>query len=977
MSEHLTRFGATAYSTLVSVVRELKCTDPLRPVTVLVPTDRIGVAARRALARGDGRPGIAALRVLTLRRLAESLAGPELIAQGRRPLTTMTLAATVRDVLRDVPGQFATVADHIGTVRALANAHRELRPVARLDEMASGEVVAEDAVRIHREILRRTASTSYDEVDLLQAASGLAFGVDGDVVAFLLRDLDAPEQALLDAIPDLHTLQAVGEEPVADRVLHASDSDDEVRAAVREVVGALHEGVPGHRIAVLHGSVNPYGRLLHEHLGRAGVTFFGRGIRPTLESPYGRGLLRLLQLPDHGFRRDEVLAWITDSPVRFRGERAPSSRWERASRAAGVVRDSHWNRLALYADQRAVRQPAAASAARDLLEFVEDLRSRFEAIAAASTWADLGELVRALWEHTLADPDDDSLPPDDARAVRRISATLDGITHLPGHGHPRALRELVELQLADDLDRVGTIGIGVHVGSIADGYGEDVDRLIVVGAAEGILPSRPTDDPLIPDRVRERTDGALPTTTERLARQWRDFQAGLAAAPPGGRTVLFPRGDLRGGGSRVPSRWLLPSLRRLSGNETLTLTNWEHADGLEQLPSYVGAIASAQELATPQEWRQRTAMATGAVDSLTRVLQGARLARRSPAFTAYDGNLAGESLPDPTSGAPASASALEQWAACPWNYFVRRLLHARPVELPEDVVRVSPMVRGNLMHAALEGLVTQARAESWAPTAHERWPETSWAVLERHAHTAFEKARADGLTGFDLLWQEDSTALLGDLRNWLTRDDERRASYGGLTPIAAEWAFGGTAQPEVLLDLGDGRELSLRGSIDRIDADTRGRLVVTDYKSGRRPTASAAGQPWDGGRRLQLPLYALAAAGHFAHPDGEPVRSAYWYTSRNEGFAEDRIEIDDAQRESAMTTVRAIVDGIVHGVFPARATQAGQYYQGRPTSGISCPACDPDGLGEQIDLSWEELGESPTLRGLHHVHALLFPEART
>ena len=60
-------------------------------------------------------------------------------------------------------------------------------------------------------------------------------------------------------------------EPFAARVLDASDSDDEVRCVVREVVRSL-QSVPAHRIAVLYADRSPYARLLHEHLGAAGIT---------------------------------------------------------------------------------------------------------------------------------------------------------------------------------------------------------------------------------------------------------------------------------------------------------------------------------------------------------------------------------------------------------------------------------------------------------------------------------------------------------------------------------------------------------------------------------------------------------------------------------------------------------------------------------------------------------------------------------
>ena len=146
-----TSYGTAAYDALRAAVHEAKGGDPLHPVTVVVPAERVGVAARRALARGDAErgPGIAALSILTLRRLAEVLAAPELLRQGRRPITSPALAHAVRAELDASPDSpFTPVAGHIGTVRALAEAHRDLRPHdhATKDGLA-GEPVADETVR--------------------------------------------------------------------------------------------------------------------------------------------------------------------------------------------------------------------------------------------------------------------------------------------------------------------------------------------------------------------------------------------------------------------------------------------------------------------------------------------------------------------------------------------------------------------------------------------------------------------------------------------------------------------------------------------------------------------------------------------------------------------------------------------------------------------------------------------------------------
>jgi RecB family exonuclease len=92
----------------------------------------------------------------------------------------------------------------------------------------------------------------------------------------------------------------------------------------------------------------------------------------------------------------------------------------------------------------------------------------------------------------------------------------------------------------------------------------------------------------------------------------------------------------------------------------------------------------------------------------------------------------------------------------------------------------------------------------------------------------------------------------------------------GWEPIAFEQVFGLEGEPPLELKI-DGRKVRLHGVIDRVDRDERGQLRVLDYKTG-----SSGLNPRDliDGRRLQLPLYALAARD--ALGIGEPVEGLYW-----------------------------------------------------------------------------------------------------
>src|SRR6476661_7398521 len=195
-------YGAEAARALHAAVVTAKAGDALAPVTVIVPTNYVGVAARRLLGSGalgrvtEGGDGVAGVTFLTVYRLAELLGAPRLAAAHRRPVSTPVLAAAVRAVLADAPGMFAPVAEHPATEAALVDAYRELAAVddAALDALARTGRRAADVVRITRRARASLAPGWYDERDLMEAAVDAAplLGDLGAAVVYLPHELTAP-----------------------------------------------------------------------------------------------------------------------------------------------------------------------------------------------------------------------------------------------------------------------------------------------------------------------------------------------------------------------------------------------------------------------------------------------------------------------------------------------------------------------------------------------------------------------------------------------------------------------------------------------------------------------------------------------------------------------------------------------------------------------------------------------------------------
>ncbi len=432
-----TPYGAGAASALRDAVADAKGGEPLAPVTVVVPSNHVGVAARRLLSSGALGPvagtgvGLAAVTFVTTYRLAELLGAATLAGQGKRPVSTPVLAAAMRAELAAEPGLFGPVAEHPATESALVATYRELRDLSpgALDSLAAASDRARDVVRLHRGARRRLERGWSDEEDLLTAATAQAGGAStielGAIVVHLPQRLSQHGARLLlalaehlpttviagttgvaaadaevlasvrrlagDGLPDA---PAAAPPVAADRtvVVTASDGDEEVRAAVRAVVDAARAGTRLDRIAVLHASPEPYARLTHEQLHAAGIATNGAAVVPLAARVAGRTLLELLGLAAGGYRRQDVFAWLASAPILSAGRLAPTTGWERLSREAAVVagRDDWDHRLQQLADRnerwaaeaevddeepewRAGRLRAEATRALELRRFVLDV----------------------------------------------------------------------------------------------------------------------------------------------------------------------------------------------------------------------------------------------------------------------------------------------------------------------------------------------------------------------------------------------------------------------------------------------------------------------------------------------------------------------------------------------------------------------------------------------------------------------------
>lgn len=614
-------YGRAATRALAEGIATAKGSDPLAPVTVVVPANSTGLSVRRVLASGDvavpgGPRGLVNVGFVTPYRLAELLGRRRVAEAGLAPLTTPILAAAIREELRVDPGVFGPVAGHAATESALADLYAELsraRPETRSRLEAEGARRTRAVLAICSRVRERLAGFA-DEDALAHAAREAVAAGDldgtalGTVIVFLPQPctpaLTALVRVVAEQLPVLGLVGLTGVEdadasvralckrlgwdlpaasivpPHGTRIVSVSDADEEVRAVVRLVMTEAERGTRLDRIGILFPSPEPYARAVHEQLGAADIPHNGPPVQRLAASVAGRTLLRVLALTDGELRRDHVAALLTASPVRDAGgERIPGARWELISRRAGVIAGiTDWDtKLAAFAAAQGERvaqleldgasEGAIAGARREgeqaeaLRAFVIGLAGELARASTLAGWADRATWARRVLDGLLGEASRRARWPEaELAAFDRVEDALERLAVLDAI-EPRPSEDVFERAVAEELDapmgRIGRFGEGVVCGSLGLGLGLDLDVVFVLGLAEDLCPARRRDDSLVPD-----ADRGLAVDGElslRAGRVHEQHRDFLAALASGTRerVLVFPRGDHRTGRGRTASRWLL------------------------------------------------------------------------------------------------------------------------------------------------------------------------------------------------------------------------------------------------------------------------------------------------------------------------------------------------------------------------------------------------------------------------------------
>ena len=287
-----------------------------------------------------------------------------------------------------------------------------------------------------------------------------------------------------------------------------------------------------------------------------------------------------------------------------------------------------------------------------------------------------------------------------------------------------------------------------------------------------------------------------------------------------------------------------------------------------------------------------------------------------------------------------SATELERYAYCPYQYFLNKVLKVQPLE--EVELEIDYMQRGQTAHELLAEFHRRVNQSAGGPQSPVALAPADYERLltETIAETLSQPGR-DSLA--DAMREIDRRILIEWLQSYRQQHEKYDAQGKDCDrpprPALFEVSFGktlregdappSTAEPFELAS--HGQTVRLAGRIDRIDlGEVRGQTVfnILDYKTGGGTRFSL--EACQRGTVLQLPLYALAAAELILNDrDALPWQAGYWYLS-GDGFkprqalqmyelAEDHLgpsETWESIRGILSNTVVGLVQAMRQGQFP-------------------------------------------------------------
>ncbi|HSU57494.1 MAG TPA: PD-(D/E)XK nuclease family protein [Candidatus Dormibacteraeota bacterium] len=626
-------------------------------------------------------------------------------------------------------------------------------------------------------------------------------------------------------------------------IVHCANPEAEAVFAAREILRHVRAGGRFRDVAVLVRSLELYQGPLQRVLARYGIPYFLDRREPVAHHPLAELTRCALRTVVRGWEHEDWfgalktgLAPAADAEIDRLENEALSRGWQGEAWLSPIVVEES-TELTSWLEKL---QPRVVGPFKSFAECLGPRRGPV-------TGRQLAEGVRELWA--------------DLRAEERLQSWTSAEALTPEERLKNAVHgavweqmnvwlENVELAFADELlflkewlpiAEAGLSGLSVGlvppaldqvlIGAVDRARNPEVRLALVLGLNESVFPASPAEVSLLSeaDRVElEKHQVSLTANRHQISRE--RFYGYVACTRARERLVLTTALTDAEGNALGPSAFLSHIQRMFPSLEPQTVPqvlDWRESEHPHELVAPLFRIIAGSASACTEIPALTDLMGIPALSQKIAALREMRLdsvaERLRPELAS---RLFGPIL-------RTSVSRLEQFAECPFKFFINSGLRADERRKFE----VDAREQGSFQHDALALFHEQLHGEG------KRWrdiePEVARDLMGQLATSLIATYRNG------LLERTEETRFLGRVMTECLQDFVEtvvgwmRSQYR-FEPVAVEVPFGdGDASSAWELELGNGAKLALRGRIDRVDvlrtADKdEAFCVVIDYKSSEK-----------------------------------------------------------------------------------------------------------------------------------------------
>ena len=376
---------------------------------------------------------------------------------------------------------------------------------------------------------------------------------------------------------------------------------------------------------------------------------------------------------------------------------------------------------------------------RHLREFALPLIGRLAELPVQATWGEWLDHLRGLAGKALRTPE-------------AVLATITELEPMSPVG-PIDLDEVLmvlaprlrDLTVPPPRRRYGQ----VFVGSTDNARGLSFDVVFIPGLAEKLFPRKIVEDPILLDEQRRRVP-ELVTQHDRVTEERLALRLALGAARKRAH-LSYPRIDVQQSRPRVPSFYGLEVLRAAEG----TLPGFDKLGERAELSSAarLGWPAPSRPEVAIDEAEYDLALLASLIDADPETTAGTahylvpsnphlgralrtRARRWLHRWTPADGLVEPDELAvkalarHQLSARSFSPTALQNYAACPYRFFLQAIHRLQPREEPVAIEVVDPLTRGALFHEVQYEVLTMLRSAGALPVTFRTLNSATEAVDE-------------------------------------------------------------------------------------------------------------------------------------------------------------------------------------------------------------------------------------------------------